>query len=92
MKAIIFGAAVILLAAAAHADDWEARARQCAETIAQQIGGCGSCSAIWPEVSRCTFGRTPVVEKCLHQVNTAAVDKPMGYDRISDVAACLGYH
>ena len=88
MKAIIIGA-VLVLATAAHAEDWRARAPKCGEAIAQKLG-CASCSAQWAEISRCTFGRTPVVEQCLHKVNAATAGLEMGHDRVADVAACLG--
>lgn len=83
----LFAIAVTGMAQAAQ--DWHVLVRRCMDSIERQIH-CASCSAAWPEVSRCAFGRTPQVEQCLEQVDAATTDKPMAYDRIADVAACLG--
>jgi hypothetical protein len=75
----------------AHAD-WRASAKDCANVIAAQAH-CASCAAQWPEISRCAAqreGEDPArTNACIARVNSESWGKPMYYDRVAAVFACL---
>ncbi len=81
----------MLLATTAHAD-WHAAASACAESAAQRFR-CASCSALWAEIALCAATQegssTALASDCIQRVNNEAWGRPMYYDRVAAVFACL---
>jgi hypothetical protein len=77
----------------AHAD-WAASAKECAEVIAAQtMPRCGSCAALWPQISKCAADAEGVdparTGTCINRVNDDNWGKPMYFDRVGAVISCL---
>lgn len=92
--------AILLITGVADADaaeiGWQQVIRTCAQDL-QRGQQCGSCSAFWPEISRCAAqafpGATPaLVETCIERVNARDFKMPMAHDRSIDVIMCLAGH
>jgi hypothetical protein len=93
---LLFGTALAVSVAAlsAQAQDWRAASRACAEKVARQLGGCGSCSGAWPQISRCVVDHvspdTPAwaTDACVGIVGNRTQGQPGAYDRIRAVLDC----
>jgi hypothetical protein len=72
--------------------DWNESVKECAATIAAQAH-CASCSALWPQISKCAAdqeGADPALaDGCIARVNNKDWAKPMYFDRVAEVIACL---
>jgi hypothetical protein len=82
----------LVYASAAHSD-WLTSSRECGNRLSSQTG-CASCSALWPEISRCAGEAEGVdmsrVDTCIKRVNAQDWNKPMYVDRVGAVGDCLG--
>jgi hypothetical protein len=84
---------LVLSAATAHAD-WKHSAEECGALVAAQtVPRCGSCAALWPQISKCAAeaeGVEPArAEACINRVNTDDWSQPMYFDRVAEVFSCL---
>ena|SRR5690242_15530968 len=91
-----FGLGVSIAAVAdcsAFAYSWSGVAQQCAAEIAQQNPDCGSCSALWPDISRCVASRlmpgAPSVEQCIARTNEREWRAAMAHDRVAETIRCI---
>jgi hypothetical protein len=79
------------LAPAAYAD-WRDAAKECGNAAAAQAR-CASCSALWPEISACAAKAEGLDHErtaaCIARVNNENWAKPMYFDRVAAVFACL---
>ena len=94
MRRVALPLFVIVAAGPAAAADWGASAKECSALISAQTSPrCGSCAALWPQISKCAAdaqGIDPArTDDCVTRVNNDNWAKPMYFDRVSAVIACL---
>ncbi len=94
MKRILIAAGIACLPYTAGAAEWQTVSRSCAEEVAASLGGCGSCSGAWPQISRCVVEHVApsapawIVDACISTVGSRTVNQPGAFDRVGPVLAC----
>lgn len=83
-----------LLAGSEAVADWTQSTMACAELIAAQTSPrCGSCAALWPQISKCAADAEGVeparADACISRVNNESWAKPLYFDRVGAVVSCL---